>query len=646
MNELNNLIDIEVDEIATAHPNYFPGQYLLAEDFNLEHKYLNDRLRYTNKSLHVSGIIEGLTVEKEGTNSVKITPGAAIDNQGNMIVLTEDKTFAEFNTSKQGELYVKYIKQKDIQQQKNVIDSYTRWQEIPQLGFADTTPETGVKLAQITLEEGAITKVVTDVREYSGLSLPTSDGTELTLRYGGKRQSTNEAVLTGSLHIDQDLTVDGQLGIGTNTPEAKLHIHGELKLQEGVKVNKISNDVELQENSNNIIPTQKAIKTYADTKALLAGNAAQDFNAKDLTVEGWLEIKGNLSVQDNISATGLIQPSAGGENTKGIKFPLNQGGGQLDSAWIRYYVREDEKTTLEIGTGNDNEDHIALMPEKGNVGIGTNNPDAKLHIHGELKLQEGVMVNNFSNDIKLQEDSDQIIPTQNAIKRYIDQKLLEARAQILYKGMIMLWPVVKNEGMWPLPYGWKECDGLDGRPDVNRRLVCGIGSESLDSFKGRFTEDSDDNSEGAGGNAWSFVDSREVDSENSYLYSDVGYQSMRRWETNGWPNYRITRPMLPDHGHLSAFTSFDDSAHSHTYKTRETDDINAGASGFEYSFTAYYRSTNDTIVRTPSGEGAHQHKVEMVVNTRGDGFTFDSKEVQTLPRPPLIVLRYIIYWPD
>jgi hypothetical protein len=23
MNELNNLIDIEVDEIATAHPNYF-----------------------------------------------------------------------------------------------------------------------------------------------------------------------------------------------------------------------------------------------------------------------------------------------------------------------------------------------------------------------------------------------------------------------------------------------------------------------------------------------------------------------------------------------------------------------------------------------------------------------------------------------
>ena len=42
MNELNNLIDIKVDEIATAHPNYFPGQYLLAEDFNLCLLYTSD----------------------------------------------------------------------------------------------------------------------------------------------------------------------------------------------------------------------------------------------------------------------------------------------------------------------------------------------------------------------------------------------------------------------------------------------------------------------------------------------------------------------------------------------------------------------------------------------------------------------------
>ena len=28
---------------STEHPNYFSGQYLLEDDFELEHKYLSDR---------------------------------------------------------------------------------------------------------------------------------------------------------------------------------------------------------------------------------------------------------------------------------------------------------------------------------------------------------------------------------------------------------------------------------------------------------------------------------------------------------------------------------------------------------------------------------------------------------------------------
>jgi hypothetical protein len=649
MNELNNLIDIKVKDIATDHPRYFAGQYLLADDFNLQHQYLNDRLRYTNKSLHVSGIIEGLTVEKEGTNSVKITPGAAIDNQGNMIVLTEEKTFAEFNTINQGELYVKYIKHKEKPQQKKEKEkeSYTRWQEIPQLVFADTTPETGVKLAKITLEEGAITKVVTDVREYSGLSLPTSDGTELTLRYGGKRQSTNEAVLTGSLHIDQDLTVDGQLGIGTNTPEAKLHIHGELKLQEGVKVNKISNDVELQEDSDQIIPTQKAIKTYADnTKALLAGNAAQNFNAKDLTVEGRLEIKGKMDVQDYISANGLILPSAGRENTRGIKFHSKPGGGKGDSAWIRYYVREGEKTTLEIGTGNDNYDHIALMPEKGNVGIGTNKPQAKLDIKGNLKLEEGVAVKNISNDESLQEDSDEIIPTQNAIKRYIDKKVNEVRAQILHRGMIMLWPVVKDSTKYQLPKGWKDCDGKNGRPSISGRLVCGydISRKGLEEMKMAMDQSGSSISRmkfiGSVGNA-----------SDDFLYGNN--VSVDGNGTELWMNYKLVESMIPNHKHVGR--SRLSGEHNHGLRLTENGSDKLYFSG-EYSVNKCsrfesalwhaqepYRNVSSRDAHIAHG-GEHDHHVT-VGGGVGEGCE-GTATVSQLPRPPLIVLRYIIYWPD
>lgn len=78
-------------------------------------------------------------------------------------------------------------------------------------------------------------------------------------------------------------------------------------------------------------------------------------------------------------ANGAIMPSVGKDQNAGIMFPKDPFGGGGDAAWIRYYARTGEATTLEIGTSDNREDHIALM-SSGNVGIGTNNPQAKLHI--------------------------------------------------------------------------------------------------------------------------------------------------------------------------------------------------------------------------------------------------------------------------
>jgi hypothetical protein len=73
-----------------------------------------------------------------------------------------------------------------------------------------------------------------------------------------------------------------------------------------------------------------------------------------------------------------IQPEA--NRGTGIYFPDNIGGGGGYRAWIRYYARSGEATTLEIGTSDNTDDHIALMPS-GNVGIGTNTPQAKFVIN-------------------------------------------------------------------------------------------------------------------------------------------------------------------------------------------------------------------------------------------------------------------------
>jgi hypothetical protein len=112
-----------------------------------------------------------------------------------------------------------------------------------------------------------------------------------------------------------------------------------------------------------------------------------------LEVNGNALITGNLGLGTNAPRAklevtgGAIMPSEGNAITAGIAFPPGSSG---DQAYIRWYARSGEQTTLEIGNSNDNEDHISLMPS-GNVGIGTREPRAKLEIIGNIRVGDLVM---------------------------------------------------------------------------------------------------------------------------------------------------------------------------------------------------------------------------------------------------------------
>ena len=213
---------------ATEYPNYFPGQYLLEDDFELQQKYLSDRQKYYNHSLHVSGIIEGLEVEAiQDKKAVLIKSGSAINSQGELIVLKKDINFSDFKDITNGELYIQYFEEKQFKQQEDIADSYTRWVEKPLIAFAATTPNNAVKLASLTIFETTVA-VDAKIREYSGLSLPNSNSKELTLRSGGNTHP-NLAVLTGSLKIDEDLAIDGNLTVnstGTSAFAGSLTVSG------------------------------------------------------------------------------------------------------------------------------------------------------------------------------------------------------------------------------------------------------------------------------------------------------------------------------------------------------------------------------------------------------------------------------------
>ncbi|MFN2511145.1 MAG: hypothetical protein ABR568_06825 [Pyrinomonadaceae bacterium] len=61
---------------------------MTAEDFELEQEYFREKLKRHNRYLHGFGIVFGLEVSK-GRSAVVVSPGLAIDCQGNEIAVPE-----------------------------------------------------------------------------------------------------------------------------------------------------------------------------------------------------------------------------------------------------------------------------------------------------------------------------------------------------------------------------------------------------------------------------------------------------------------------------------------------------------------------------------------------------------------------------
>lgn len=66
--------------------NYFNTQYLEENDFKDEQKYHLEMRRLHNKRFHTPGIAYGLTVTRTGGQSISVSPGMALDNEGREMV--------------------------------------------------------------------------------------------------------------------------------------------------------------------------------------------------------------------------------------------------------------------------------------------------------------------------------------------------------------------------------------------------------------------------------------------------------------------------------------------------------------------------------------------------------------------------------
>jgi len=213
------------------------------------------------------------------------------------------------------------------------------------------------------------------------------------------------------------ITAEGNVGIGT--PESagnKLKVTDKTELQDlkvlgGATIDGSTtmNKLTLSGAGSASVPT---LAVATGDVVIASGNTTV---GGTLTVTGagtfndQLDVTGNTTVGGTLTVTGAgtfnnqlqvsggaIMPAVGDTNDSGIYFPPNPGGGTDDAAWIRYYVREGQKTNFEIGTSNNSDDHIVLQTS-GGVGIGrvpdTSN-EVKLDVVGKVRADDTVITSD------------------------------------------------------------------------------------------------------------------------------------------------------------------------------------------------------------------------------------------------------------
>jgi len=183
--------------------------------------------------------------------------------------------------------------------------------------------------------------------------------------------------------ITGTLTVSGSVGIGMTAPSARLTVQtpnsydgDTLRVETKLEPDRYSLKLNTTVTAGNVRWVFNQVNAGTSSANVLA------FNQGNIGI-GTSEPQAKLQVSG-----GAFMPAAGNNEQSGILFPPDPGGGSGDRAWVRYYSRGGEAMTLEIGVANDADDHIALMPNAGNVGIGTNNPGTKLEVIGTTKTSK------------------------------------------------------------------------------------------------------------------------------------------------------------------------------------------------------------------------------------------------------------------
>lgn len=371
--------------------NWFDRQFLRAQDFADESDYQVDRLRRHLRLLHTPGVGEGLLVRGAvDATEATVDAGTALDDQGRPIVLLTSTEAIDLPAATgSAELYVGYGEAEAEQSKDPGIVGNTRIRESPRFSFRVGTgpvPASGVLLAKLTLADGKLTaEPDNEVRTRAGAAIGDVSVFSLTLRRVGQPASAwprftasdaNQVSLAGDLRLESQRALLFQ-------DDGRIRSTGDLRLLTGATPGQ-ARLVVGADGAVRVVGTSDVSLLRVDANAVAVGEPQ---SARPLAVHGSATIDGDLTV----------------------------GATKTISAPGRLHVFGDELLYLLNKSG------VIIGREWGGTGA--------LQVQGPLTLISGLQfggappLSGISRDVNLAAASDATVPSERAVKSYVDRHL-------------------------------------------------------------------------------------------------------------------------------------------------------------------------------------------------------------------------------